>query len=117
MKGLNMYSLCRAHTNDFLEPSQMVAASSSLVFVTGIGAIFGPVTVSVLMSFLGPPGYFWGLGAFSGSVGLFAVYRMTRRAARPVKDQGAYVPMPPRGSPMVAVLTPEQDDGDGAATR
>ncbi len=115
--ALPMYSLCRAHTNDFLESSQMVAASSSLILVTGIGAIFGPVTVSALMSALGPPGYFWGLGAFSGSVGLFAFYRMTRRAARPVEDQGAFVAMPPRGSPMAAVLTLEQEDGDGAAAK
>lgn len=115
--ALPMYSLCRAHTNDFLEPSQMVAASSSLVFVTGIGAIFGPLTVSALMSVLGPPGYFWGLGAVSAGVGLFAVYRMTRRGTRRPEEREAFVAMPSSATPMASVLTPEQEDEDAATAK
>jgi MFS family permease len=110
--ALPMYSLCRAHTNDFLEPSQMVAASSSLVFVTGIGAIFGPVTVSALMSAVGPMGYFWGLGMVSGGVGVFAVFRMTRRRTRPPEEREAFVAMPAPASPMAAVLISEGEGED-----
>lgn len=36
-----LYSLCLAHTNDHLEPNQMVAASSGLIFLNGVGAIIG----------------------------------------------------------------------------
>ncbi|MCB1714971.1 MAG: MFS transporter, partial [Candidatus Competibacteraceae bacterium] len=38
--GLNlpMYALCIAHTNDHLNPSQMIAASGSLVLANGLGA-------------------------------------------------------------------------------
>ena len=35
--ALPMYSLCIAHTNDHLEPEQMVAASGALVLAAGFG--------------------------------------------------------------------------------
>src|SRR3546814_11555888 len=40
--SLPMYSLCIAHTNDYLAPKQMVAASGTLMLVGGAGAILGP---------------------------------------------------------------------------
>ena len=33
-----------------------------------------------------------------GTIGLFALWRMTRRPARPVAKQGAYVALPPRAT-------------------
>jgi len=107
--GLNMpmYSLTLAHTNDFLEPSQMVAASGSLVLVGGIGAAFGPVTLAGLMTALGPAGFFWGLGLIHTAIGVFALYRMSRRASMPIDAQGNFVAVPPRASPVAAYLSPE----------
>ena len=107
--GLNMpmYSLTLAHTNDFLEPSQMVAASGSLVLVGGIGAAFGPVTLAGLMTALGPSGFFWGLGLIHAAIGFFALYRMSRRASTPLDEQGNFVAVPPRASPVAAYLSPE----------
>jgi MFS family permease len=107
--GMNMpmYSLTIAHANDYLEPSQMVAASGSLVLVGGIGAAFGPVTLAGLMSALGPTGFFWGLGLVHAAIGFFALYRMSRRASRPLEDQGAFVPVPPRASPVACYLAPD----------
>jgi MFS family permease len=107
--GLNMpmYSLALAHTNDFLEPNQMVAASGSLVLVGGIGASFGPVTLAALMTALGPAGFFWGLGLIHAALGFFALYRMSRRASMPLDEQGTFVAVPPRASPVAAYLSPE----------
>jgi MFS family permease len=98
--GLNlpMYSLCVAHTNDFLEPEQIVAASGTLVLVGGIGAVLGPVSAAAMMSLIGPDGFFWWLAIVHGTIGLFALWRMTRRPARPVAKQGAYVALPPRAT-------------------
>ena len=104
---LPMYSLSIAHTNDFLEPEQMIAASGGLVLAGGIGAIFGPITVAGVMSFMGPAGFFWSLGAIHAAIGAFAIYRMTRRAAVPVEEQGAFVSVPPPASPIAAALNPE----------
>jgi hypothetical protein len=107
--GLNMpmYSLTLAHTNDFLEPSQMVAASGSLVLVGGIGAAFGPITLAGLMTAMGPSGFFWGLALIHAAIGFFALYRMSRRASMPLDAQGTFVAVPPRASPIAAYLSPE----------
>lgn len=97
-----LYSLCIAHTNDFLTPKQMVAASSALVLVMGVGAILGPATAAASMALIGPSGLFWYVGAVHCAIGLFALYRMTRRAARPLEEQGRYVAVPVRASPVAA---------------
>ncbi len=44
-----MYSLLIAYTNDFLSKEQMAAASAGLIFLNGVGAIFGPLVVGWLM--------------------------------------------------------------------
>jgi MFS family permease len=104
---LPMYSLCGAHLNDFLDPKQMVAASSSFVLVNGIGAILGPTSGSIAMHLAGPDGFFLLLAAVHFFIAVFALWRMTRRRAIPVAEQGPFVSMPPRGSPMSATLNPE----------
>jgi len=93
-----LYSLCIAHTNDFLERDQMVAASGTLVLVGGAGASFGPTIASVAMNTLGTDGFFWALAAILGGIGGFALYRMTRRAAVPLAEQGHYVTDTPYSS-------------------
>lgn len=91
--SLPMYSLCIAHTNDYLTPKQMVSASGTLMLVGGAGAIFGPIGVSLLMREMGPDGFFAFVGAVHAAIGCFALYRMTRRAALPLEEQGASVPV------------------------
>lgn len=91
--SLPMYSLCIAHTNDYLTPKQMVAASGTLMLVGGVGAVLGPVAVSLLMRQVGPDGFFICVGAVHTAIGLFALYRMTRRPPLPLAEQGASVPV------------------------
>ena len=116
--GMNMpmYSLAIAHTNDFLEPKQMVAASGTLVLVGGLGAVLGPMTLAGAMSYMGPGGYFWGLGVVHAVIGVFALYRMTVRRATPLEDQGAYAPVPPPASPVAAALYPEAAEEEEAGS-
>lgn len=101
---LPLYSLCIAHTNDYLEPEQMVAASSSLVLIGGIGSSVGPLMVSALMSGIGPAGFFWFLAAIQASIGVFAIWRMGIRKAKPLEEQGHYAAIPFRTSPVVAAM-------------
>lgn len=96
--SIPLYSLCIAHANDYLEPEQMVAASSGLVLASGVGAILGPITASLSMSLLGPNGFFWWLAVIHLAMGLFAVVRMIKRPARPLADQHHYAPSTPHGS-------------------
>jgi MFS family permease len=45
-----IYSLALAHTNDFLDPKQMVGASSGLLMANGIGGMVGPIAAGIAMS-------------------------------------------------------------------
>lgn len=90
---LPMYSLCIAHTNDYLKPTQMVRAGATLVLAGGIGACLGPPLAATLMGAVGPVAFFAFLAGVHAAIGLFAVYRMTRRASKPVEEQVPTVPV------------------------
>ena len=105
-----MYSVAIAHTNDFLDQRQMVAASGTLVLIGGSGAIMGPITLAASMSIFGPLGFFWGLGAVHTTIGVFALYRMTVRQSLPVEDQGTLVPVAQIASPVAVTLVEETDE-------
>lgn len=98
--ALTLYSLFLAYTNDHLEPRQMVAASSGLVLVGGLGAILGPSTTGWVMGRFGPDGFLWYLSALHAGIALFALYRMTRREAPSSEEQSQYVVVPTRTTPM-----------------
>ena len=92
--SLPLYSLGVAHANDFMRPEQMVGASGAILLVNGLGAAFGPMIGSGVMQAVGP----WGLPAFlilvHGVIGLFALWRMTRRPTVPAAERGPVVPIP-----------------------
>ena len=90
---LPMYSLVIAHANDYLAPAQMVQAGATLVLVGGVGACIGPPVAATLMGALGPTVFFVFLGAVHAAIGIFAVYRMSQRASKPVDEQGPTLPV------------------------
>lgn len=90
--ALPLYSLCLAHTNDHLHPSQMIAASGTLVLISGLGAVAGPLLVALIMDQFGHQGFFWSIGVAYLLTAVFALYRMTRRTATPRDKQGATTP-------------------------
>jgi MFS family permease len=100
-----LYSLCIAHTNDHLEPEQMVAASGRLILAASIGSIVGPTLTATLMSLAGAAGFFWCLAATHTAIGVFALYRMTRRPSVPQSEQSDYQAMPLRSTPVAAKIT------------
>ena len=113
--ALPMYSLCLAHANDYLRPEEMVAASGSLILMASFGAALGPVSASAAMALFGPPAFFWWLAAIHGAIGVFALWRMTRRAAPAPEAQGAFIAMPPRATPAATALYAEAASGPGSA--
>lgn len=114
--AMPMYSLCVSHTNDYLSPRQMVAASASLYLVTGVGAVLGPLGVSAVMAQLGPFGFYAFLAAIHAAIGGFAIWRMSRRAARPLEEQGSYAVWTP-GSTQVATVMAAEESGEELAER
>jgi len=102
--SIPLYSLCIAHANDYLEPKQMVAASAGLVLASGMGAVLGPITASLCMWLAGPQGFFWCLAVIHAAMGVFAVYRMAKRRAKPIEDQSHYAPSTQHGSQVALEL-------------
>ena len=103
--SLPMYSLAIAHTNDFLQQNEIVAASSAFAKLLGIGSILGPLMVSSMMSLMGPNGYHIYLLLIHGLLGLFGLYRMTKRAI-PADSESQYVPLPRNITPAGMELNP-----------
>jgi MFS family permease len=105
--SLPLYSLSLAYTNDHLSPDQMVAASSSMVLIYGLGALLGPVLASVMMSAFGSWGFFLIQILAHAAVGVFALVYLIREPKLRHADQSAFISVPFRSSPMAAALNPE----------
>ncbi|HET6519340.1 MAG TPA: MFS transporter, partial [Geminicoccaceae bacterium] len=101
-----LYSLCIAHANDFLAADERVPASSGLLLTYGVGAGLGPLAAGQVMEALGAPALFYYTPAIAALLGLFALYRMTRRSAPPAERQGSYVALPAKATAAVLGLTP-----------
>jgi MFS family permease len=91
--SLPMYSLCVAHANDNMTSDEMVGASGALLLVNGIGAAAGPTLGAGALQLLGPPGFPLYLAAAHIGIGIFALWRMTRRAPVPLDAQGPTIPL------------------------
>lgn len=85
-----LYSICAAHLNDFVEDGAFVEASGGLLLVYAGGAIAGPVIASAAMRQVGSPGLFGFTVLVHCMIGLFAIYRMTRRTAPVEEDRVGY---------------------------
>ncbi|WP_039019586.1 MFS transporter [Halocynthiibacter namhaensis] len=88
-----LYGLAIAHTNDFLDPEDMAAASGGLVFANGLGAIAGPVVTGWAMQVFGPEGFYVYIGVLMTFLSGYAVYRMTQRPTVSVEDSGTWAPV------------------------
>ncbi len=111
-----LYSLLLAYTNDYLDNSDMAAASAGLLFINGLGAIAGPLITGWMMAQMGPDGFFVYIGLLCAILAVYAFWRMTRRAAPGVDSTGAFAVMTSSASPIAleAVYTAAQEAADDA---
>ena len=109
--SLPIYSLIIAHTNDYLQPNEIVAASAAIVALVGCGSIFGPITASYFMTILGPNGFFIFLFIVHLALGLFGIYRMAVRT-KPTDIESKYVPLPRTITPVGMELNPKAEIED-----
>ncbi|WP_135505971.1 MFS transporter [Roseovarius aestuariivivens] len=94
-----LYALFLAYTNDFLSAEDMPAASGGLVFTFGLGAIAGPMLTGWAMQVIGPFAFWLVLGATFAAIALYALYRMTQRAAPAPQDTDSYLGVLPTAAP------------------
>ena len=96
-----LYSLLVAYVNDYLENSDMAAASAGLIFINGLGAITGPLITGWMMGAMGPNGFFVFMAVLFVALAIYGAYRMTRRRQTP-DAQGSFTVISPTSS-VVAV--------------
>ncbi len=106
-----LYSLLIAYTNDFLTKEDMAAASSGLLFLNGLGAIFGPLITGWIMEKVGPYGFFHFIALNFVALAGYAAWRMTRRATPGVTGQFATV-SPTASALAVGAVMEEADTGE-----
>lgn len=108
-----LYPLCVAYANDYLEPGQVVAASSSLVFAFGIGAAAGPTLAAIAMRYAGPGGLFLLSFVICLMYTVFIIHRMRIRHWAPVVEKDPYVPMPEViAAPVASEIDPRAEVDD-----
>ncbi len=112
-----LYSLLLAHTNDFLSVDDMAGASGGLLFINGVGSIFGPLMLGWLMDAGGPPGFFLFIGALNIIMATYGLWRMTRRRGPEIGDQGSFTPLTPSASAVTLdavfeAAQPEHPEGE-----
>ena len=107
-----LYSLLIAYTNDYLEPEDMASASGGLVFINGVGAIFGPLLTGGLMTVVGPQGFWLFLSALLLGLAAYAAYRMSQRSYEIPEQQVSMQPLMPEAT-AVAVESAQEFFAEG----
>ena len=109
--AMPLYSLCCVHTNDYLTPTQMVAASGTLVSLSAIGAAVGSPITAFAMDIFGPQAFYGSLTGMLSIVAVFSMWRSTRRTDIEIEEQGDFVVMATT-SPMTASFNPDVNLGE-----
>ena len=108
-----MYSVVLSHINDVISYNQAVAASSLYVFVSGLGAIMGPLLAAVAIDTIGASGFFVVIGGAHTAVAIYALVRISIKPASVGRDeQTPWQPFPARAGVVLARLT-KRRPGDG----
>ena len=103
--AIPMFTLNLAYVNDFIPKEKFVAAGGGLQIIFGLGAMGGPMLCSVFMNTYGANGFFVYLFIFHMIIGLFGMYRMTRREIKENPDS-TFTPLPRNITPLGIELDP-----------
>lgn len=109
-----LYSLILAYVNDYLEKTDMAAASAGLIFINGLGAISGPIITGWLMGAIGPSGFFLFMAVIFLALALYAAWRMTQRRVTPGVT-GSYTALSPSASALTVEAAFERNATDAPA--
>ena len=89
----------------FIDKERFVAAGAGLQIIFGIGAMGGPLVCSIFMNLYGANGFFIFLGIVHLLIGLFGLYRMTKREYED-NPQSTFTPLPRNITPLGIELDP-----------
>jgi len=113
--SLTAYAVVLAHVNDHLHPSQMVAASATVLLANGIGSALGPVAVSAAMQLAGPGAFFASVIVLHATFALYAAWRKHTTDAVPRLEKARFVSATPQVAPTGRLAAPEAKPGETQA--
>jgi MFS family permease len=105
--SLTIYPLATAHVNDHLRPTQLVAASGTLILVNGTGAVLGPLLVGAVIHVTGSGSYTVALALMHVVFLGYVVWRKTRTSPIPSDEKAPFVAAQPQMIPTGHVVASE----------
>jgi len=107
--SFSIYGLCVAHINDYVPEDEQMAAVEVALTMFGWGACLGPLLAGGIMEAAGIQSFPLALSAYTGAIGAYAVYRITRRVPAPEEERSVFYPML-RTSPAAVDIDPRLND-------
>jgi len=102
-----IYPVAMARAQDNIEKKEIVPVSAALILFYGIGACFGPITASFVISKIGPFGLYYYTAGCGGTLGVI-VLSLRNKLPSNFEEQVPYIPVP-RTSPVVSNIDPRGD--------
>lgn len=99
--AMPMYPLALSHINDRVPPGSAVGVSGVVSFVTGVGAILGPIGGALAMSTIGAGGLFLFIAAVYSGITAFALLRIVTHEGVPIKERRAFTMIPGRAGTVI----------------
>ena len=105
--ALPLFSLNLAYVNDFLPKEKFVSAGAGMQIIFGLSAMTAPFLCSFFIKEFGPNGFFIFLFLFQTTIGLFGIYRITRRKSIEENPENTFTPLPRNITPLGIELDPD----------
>ncbi len=99
-----IYPVSMARAQDNIDKEGIVPVSAALILFFGLGACFGPITASFLISKVGPFGLYYFTAGCGGTLGM-VVWSLRNKLPSNFEEQVPYIPIP-RTSPVVSNIDP-----------
>tara|TARA_B100001123_G_scaffold74213_1_gene83512 strand:- start:601 stop:1890 length:1290 start_codon:yes stop_codon:yes gene_type:complete len=103
--AIPLFTLNLAYVNDYIPKEKFVAAGGGMQIIFGMGAMSGPLICSFLMNKFGTNGFFVHLLFFHLIIGLFGLYRITKRTYSD-NPESTFTPLPRNITPLGIELDP-----------
>jgi len=103
--AIPLFTLNLAYVNDYIPKEKFVAAGGGMQIIFGMGAMIGPLLCSLIMNKFGTNGFFIHLLFFHLIIGMFGLYRITKRSYEDNPDS-IFTPLPRNITPLGIELDP-----------
>jgi len=103
--AIPLFTLNLAYVNDYIPKEKFVAAGGGMQIIFGMGAMAGPFLCTLLMNKYGTNGFFVHLLSFHLIIGVFGLYRITKRSYKD-NPESTFTPLPRNITPLGIELDP-----------